>query len=153
MNSSNLVGRLTRDPEMAKTAAGIACARFTVAVKRPHTADKTDFLPCVAWRQAAEYLCQYARKGYLVSVSGYLTAETSDNGETRKTYYNIVCDEVSILTSKGKTETQQTQQTAPWAPPPGNEQFPAGHSYKTIDIDTGFGNGDGLDISSDDLPF
>lgn len=145
MNSLDIVGRLTKDPEMTKTASGLSYTRFSVAVKRPHTSDKADFLPCIAWRQAAEYLCQYAKKGYLVSVSGYLTAETADNGETRKTYYNIVCNEVSILTSKGKTETQQTQQTEPWTPPAGNEQFPAGHSYKPNEME--------VDISSDDLPF
>ena len=57
MNSINLVGRLTADPELKTTQSGISVCTFSLAVNRPRVKDTTDFINCVAWRQSAEYLC------------------------------------------------------------------------------------------------
>ena len=85
MNSINLVGRLTADPELKTTQSGISVCTFSLAVNRPRVKDTTDFINCVAWRQSAEYLCNYGRKGNLVAVSGVLTSRKYDdsNGNHR----------------------------------------------------------------------
>ena len=56
MNSIAITGNITHDLELKSTPDGISVCTFTVAVKRPGTKDKTDFLNCVAWRQKAEFI-------------------------------------------------------------------------------------------------
>ena len=108
MNSINIIGRITSDPELKTTQSGITVCSFTLAVKRPRVKDTTDFLPVVAWRQSAEYISKYAHKGSMVAVSGVLTTrkfETS-NGEKR-TAYEIVADNVSVLSGNDSSQTSQ----------------------------------------------
>lgn len=101
MNSVNLVGRLTREPELRRTQQGTACCSFSLAVKRPMVADTTDFLDCVVWRQGAEYLCQYGHKGDVVAVSGNLTTRTwEDKDSNKRKAVEVVCNSVELLSSK-----------------------------------------------------
>lgn len=77
LNRVILIGRLTRDPELKYTPSGIPVANFTVAVDRPRAADsqgekEADFIPCVAWRQQAEFAGNWLHKGRLVAVEGRL---------------------------------------------------------------------------------
>ena len=118
MNSTNITGRLCSDPEIRRINDGTACCSFTLAVKRPKTKDTTDFHNFVVWRQGAEYLSQYGRKGDLVAVTGYLTSRewTDKDGNKRKTT-EVVCDSVELLSSK-KSESN-TQQ----APKPAQQSF------------------------------
>ena len=51
MNNSIIMGRLTKDPELKYTSGGKAFTRISVAVKRPYTADKTDFIDVTFWEQ------------------------------------------------------------------------------------------------------
>ena len=74
MNNITMTGRLTATPELKTTQSGIAVCSFTLAVKRPRTKDETDFIPCNAWRQSAEFLCNYGTKGSMVGVTGSLTS-------------------------------------------------------------------------------
>ena len=72
MNKVILVGNLTRDPEGSETASGVQIARFTVAVSRRFKNSEggydTDFINCVAWRNQADFVTKYARKGIKVGV-------------------------------------------------------------------------------------
>ena len=68
INRVILVGRLTRDPMLRKTQSGLSVATFTVACDRRFSGGngqdrQTDFISCVAWRQSADFLGQYAHKG------------------------------------------------------------------------------------------
>lgn len=114
MNSVNLIGRITSDPELKATQSGISVCSFTLAVKRPRVKDTTDFLPVVAWRQSAEYISKYAHKGSVVAVSGVLTTRKYEttNGEKRVAY-EIVADSVSVLSGNDSSQTSQipTQDT------------------------------------------
>ena len=73
INRVILVGRLTRDPMLRKTQSGLSVATFTVACDRRFSGGngqdrQTDFISCVAWRQSAEFLGQYAHKGTMITL-------------------------------------------------------------------------------------
>ena len=109
MNSINIIGRITSEPELKTTQSGITVCSFTLAVKRPRVKDTTDFLPVVAWRQSAEYISKYAHKGSMAAVSGVLTTrkyETS-NGDKR-TAYEVVADNVSVLSGNDSSQNTLT---------------------------------------------
>jgi single-strand DNA-binding protein len=102
LNHVNLIGNLTRDPELRYTQSGVAVTRFTLAVSRDYKNQagerEADFIPCVIWRSSAERFAEWFKKGSRVSVTGRLQSgkyETED-GETRYTldlnvdkFYNL----------------------------------------------------------------
>lgn len=101
MNSTNHIGRLTADPELRRTPDGTAVCSFTLAVRRPAAKDASDFIDFVAWRQSAEYLCQYAHKGDIVAVNGSLQSRkwVDKNGNNRISW-EIVANSTELLSSK-----------------------------------------------------
>ena len=139
MNSCNMIGRLTADPELRRTPDNTAVCTFTLAVRRPRTKDTSDFVDCVAWRQNAEYLCQYGHKGEIVAVSGPLTSRkwVDKNGNNRINW-EIQCDSVELLTSK-KSETQQgnaqPQQNNGFAQPRYQQQYSQQNFAPMVDPD------------------
>ena len=74
MNSICLLGRLTANPELRNTQGGVAVTSFTLAVERDYTPKgqekQADFIPVVAWRQTAEFVCKYFRKGQRAALTG-----------------------------------------------------------------------------------
>ena len=108
MNSTNHIGRLTADPELRRTGDGTAVCTFTLAVRRPAAKDASDFIDFVAWRQSAEYLCQYGHKGDIVAVSGSLQSRKwTDKNENNRINWEIQADTVELLSSKKSENTQQ----------------------------------------------
>lgn len=91
MNHITLLGRLTAQPELKQTQAGIAVSTFTVAVRRQSKEEATDFIPCVAWRNTAEFISKYFVKGQMVAVEGSLqTRSYTDKSGVKKTVYEVV---------------------------------------------------------------
>ena len=76
LNHIVVMGRLTRDPELRKTASGVSVASFSVAVDRDFSQQdgkkETDFLDVVAWRNTAEFAAKYFMKGRMAVISGRL---------------------------------------------------------------------------------
>lgn len=113
MNSTNMIGRLTAEPELRRTGDGTAVCTFTLAVRRPRVKDTSDFVDCVAWRQSAEYLSQYGHKGDIVAVSGPLTSRKwKDKNDNNRINWEIQAESVELLSSKkdsqaGGNTTQQ----------------------------------------------
>jgi len=104
MNKVMLIGRLTRDPEMRYTQAGLAVASFSIAVdrvaKNQDGSKKTDFFRCNAWRQKAEFVNQYVGKGRLVAIDGRIELnEYIDKDGAKRFSTDIVCDNVELLDS------------------------------------------------------
>ncbi len=105
MNSTNIIGRLTAEPELRRTNNGTACCSFSLAVKRPRVKDTTDFLNFVVWQQGAEYLCQYGHKGDIVGVTGYLTSRNwEDKNGNKRVAIEVTCDSVELISSKRNSE-------------------------------------------------
>ena len=89
LNHIVIMGRLTRDPELRRTASGTAVASFTLAVDRDFAAKdaqrETDFIDCVAWRSTGEFVSKYFSKGRMAVVSGRLLIRpwTDKDGNNR----------------------------------------------------------------------
>lgn len=105
MNTICLMGRLTADPELRSTQSGVAVTSFTLAVERDYTPkgqDKqADFIPVVAWRQTAEFVCKYFRKGQRAALTGSLqTRQYTDRDGNKRTAYEVVAEHVYFAESK-----------------------------------------------------
>ena len=103
INKVVLVGNLTRDPQFIKTQSGISNVRFTLAINRRFgNKDEADFVSCVAWRQTADFVFQYAKKGQTVALEGHLTTGSYDDKATGKKIYttDVTCDSVQLINSK-----------------------------------------------------
>lgn len=122
LNHITLMGRLTRDPELRRTSSGIACCNFSLACERDIASTQTgqretDFIDCVAWRNAAEFVSKYFSKGSMAAVSGRLQVRAwpDKNGNSRRTA-EILCDNIYF----GSTKTAATP-AAPEPQAPGEE--------------------------------
>lgn len=124
MNSVQIIGRLTADPELRQTQSGISCCRFTVAVNRKFKNKDTDqydadFISCIAWRQTAEFVSRYFSKGSMIAVSGSLrTGKYQDKNHSDVTHYttDVYVDNAEFTGEKkqqGTSNNQQPQQQRP----------------------------------------
>lgn len=105
MNSICLLGRLTADPELRNTPNGISVTNFDVAVDRSYTPNgqekQVDFIPVQAWRQTAEFVCKYFRKGQRIALTGSLqTRSYTDRDGNKRTAYEVVAEHVFFAESK-----------------------------------------------------
>lgn len=128
------IGRLVNDPELRKTNSGVSTVKFTLACRRKFKNQQTgeydsDFITCQAWRNQADFIANYVKKGNQVFVEGEWQTGKYENNEGRTIYTNdLVVDNIQLLEKK-----EQASQ-------PSNG---ADTSY--------FGNT--LDIAESDLPF
>lgn len=92
LNIITIMGRITKDVELRRTANGTPVASFTVAVDRDFDKGNTDFIECVAWRRTAEFASKYFRKGSLAVVTGQLQMRDWEdkNGNKRRNAEIIV---------------------------------------------------------------
>ena len=140
MNSCNIIGRLTADPELRRTQDGTPVCSYSLAVKRPGVKDTTDFIDFVTWRQGAEYLSQYGHKGDVVAATGALQPRswTDKEGNKRKTF-EVVTTSVELLSSKkadGNTQNQNSFQGKAHQPQQGyNQQGFGGYKQNFAPID------------------
>lgn len=113
MNNVCEIGRLTSDVELKMTPSGKSVCSFTIAVYR--TKEITDFLPCVAWRQTAERITRYFRKGNMIGIKGSLQSRKfTDKNGNKRTAIEIVVDEASFCeSSKPQEEAGETSAVPP----------------------------------------
>lgn len=148
-NKVILGGRLTADPELKQTQTGIAVVSFSIAVNRRFTKNsgqqsETDFFNVTAWRQTAEFVSRYFRKGSSICVVGTIQNSTWTDQQGAKRYRtDIVADEVMFVDSRsdnggsfGGDEAEGFANAAPAF------STPAGAAPKFEEIKT-----------DDDLPF
>ena len=105
INTVILVGRLTKDVELRKTSSGLSYSRFTVACDRRKDKDGNDtgadFIGCVAWRQAAEFIASYGTKGALVGINGSIQTGSYTDRDGKKVYTtDVLAERVQLLESK-----------------------------------------------------
>jgi single-strand DNA-binding protein len=161
LNRVILIGRLTRDPELRYTPAGVAVTQFTLAVDRPFTNQgqrEADFIPVVTWRQLAETCANYLRKGRLAAVEGRIQVRNYDNNEGRRVYVTeVIADNVRFLESPNSGNREEGSMGGNGGGAPGNGGGGGGNrgSYGggRDQQDPFQDDGRPIDISDDDLPF
>lgn len=141
LNNISLVGRLTKDVELRYTPSNVAVATFTLAVNRTFKNEngerEADFINCVMWRQQAENLANWAKKGALIGVTGRIQTRSYDNQQCQRVYVTeVVAETFQLLESRNSQGQSQGQQRQ------AQQQAP--------DFSR---QGAPIDISSDDLPF
>ena len=105
LNKIFLMGRLTRDPELRRTASGTAVTSFSLAVDRDFKSQngekETDFIDVVAWRSTAEFVSKYFTKGRMAVVDGRLQIrDWTDRDGGKRRSAEVVADNVYFGDSK-----------------------------------------------------
>ena len=106
INHAVIMGRLTTDPELRTTQSGVSVTSFTVAVERSFKSGgerQTDFINCVAWRNTADFVSNYFRKGQMIAVEGSIQTRNYEDSNGNKRYVvEIVANNVSFCGSKNE---------------------------------------------------
>ena len=135
-----LTGRLTADPELKTTSNGLSVTTFSIAVDRRYRSGEerqTDFINIVAWRQSAEFITKYFKKGSLIGIEGSIqTRRYQDKNGNNRTAFEVVVNNVQFVESKRDSGS-----------PMGD---PAPASFSNADVNDFADLGDATD---DDLPF
>ncbi|EUJ17419.1 single-stranded DNA-binding protein [Listeria aquatica] len=168
MNRVVLVGRLTRDPELRYTPAGVAVATFTLAVNRTFTNQQgereADFINCVVWRKPAENVANFLKKGSLAGVDGRVQTRNYEGQDGKRVYVTeVVAESVQFLEPKNATHNGGNggyQGNSGGGYSNNNagggynqNQQSSSQSYDRANNDPFASDGKPIDISDDDLPF
>ena len=102
-NKVILIGNLVADPELKQTQSGISVTSFRIAVGRRYTSkvaegtQQTDFINIVAWRQTADFICNYFKKGQMIAIEGSIqTRPYEDKNGNKRTAFEVVANNVSF---------------------------------------------------------
>lgn len=163
INNVVLVGRMTRDAELRYTPSNQAVATFTLAVNRnfknQNGEREADFINVVIWRQQAENLANWAKKGALIGVTGRIQTRSYDNQQGQRVYVTeVLADSFQLLESRTAREGQGGTYSAGNSFAAGNDynspyQAPAQSTPNFAREESPFGASNPMDISDDDLPF
>ena len=142
INNVTLVGRITKEPELRYTPQNKAVGTFGLAVNRQfknaNGERETDFINCVIWRQQAENLAKFAKKGALIGITGRIQTRNYENQQGQKVYVTeVVAENFQMLESNKAQGQQASKPQAQIKKPQNNDSF----------------GSDPMEISDDDLPF
>ncbi|MGJ8729298.1 single-stranded DNA-binding protein [Listeria aquatica] len=154
MNRVVLVGRLTKDPELRYTPAGVAVATFTLAINRNFKngqgEQEADFINCVVWRKPAENVANFLRKGSLAGVDGRVQTRNYEGQDGKRVYVTeVVAESVQFLEPKGAPIGSNNANG-------GNQSYSqrkAPETTQNASNDPFTSNEKPFDVSDDDLPF
>lgn len=136
INNVVLIGRLTRDVELRYTPNNVAVGAFTLAVNRNFknaAGDReADFVNCVMWRQQAENLANWTKKGHLIGITGRIQTRSYENQQGQRVYVTeVVAESFQVFEKRDNSANHSSM----------DDQMPPGLSGQATDID------------DDDLPF
>lgn len=119
LNKVILGGRITSDPELKTTPSGVAVTSFSIAVNRRFKSEgqneqQADFITVVAWRQTAEFITRYFRKGSSLCIVGSIQTRSWTDPQGNKRYSTeVVADEAMFVDAKGESQAAPMKQTVP----------------------------------------
>ena len=117
MNSVQLLGRLTRDPDVRYTDGGSTIARFSLAVDRrfkQEGGETADFINCIAFGKTAEFIEKYIFKGTKIALNGRIQTGSYANKDGVKVYTtDVVVENVEFAESKNSNAGNSTPAPAP----------------------------------------
>ena len=161
MNRVDLVGRLTRDPELRHTTSGRAVCQLNLAINRTFTNQngerEADFINVVVWDKQAENVSKYVTKGRLVSVEGRLQSRSYDDKDGKRVYVTeVVANSVQFLSTGNANNSNNGGYNSLESNPFdfGPEPAPA-RTVETVSVerDPFESFGESVTISDNDLPF
>ena len=130
MNKVQLVGRLTRDPEIRYSQGenATATARFSVAVNRRFKNSEgnydADFINCVAFGKSAEFVEKYFKKGMAIGLTGRIQTGSYTNKDGQKVYTtDVVVEETEFVESKGASMADNSNNSRPAPSATNNNDF------------------------------
>ena len=145
INRVVLVGRLTRDPELRRSASGSSIATFTVAIdnigKDANGNKTTSFIPCVVFNETrADTVTKIARKGLVVGIEGRLNQRSYQKADGSKaSVLEVIADSVQFLERREPIANEEMEI------PPFDDVAPVSSEDSK--------NLDSIEITDDDLPF
>lgn len=161
LNRVQLIGNLTRDPELRYTPSGTAVCSFGLATNRSWTTDtgekreETEFHRIVSWNKLAELCSQFLTKGRKVYVEGRLATRswTSQDGQQRSAT-EVVIDDMILLDSKRpgeatshtESQDQPLEEKPAQAPKTKKQTKPEETSQEVQPTDK-------EEVSAEDIPF
>ena len=115
LNKVVLAGRLTSDPELKQTTSGVSVTNFSIAINRRFSSrngenaeQQTDFINVVAWRQTAEFITKFFRKGSAICLTGSIQTRAWQDTQGQKRYATeVVVDEAMFVDSRSESGAQQ----------------------------------------------
>ena len=115
INSVNLTGRFTRDPDVRYTDGGTSIARFTLAVDRRFKRDgeqTADFINCVAFGKTAEFIEKYFRQGMKLELTGRIQTRSYTNKDGAKVYTtDVIAEQVGFGESRRVSNENASEQS------------------------------------------
>ncbi len=144
LNKVILMGRFTKDPELRSTPQSVSVCNFRLAVTRNYKnggSYESDFIDCVAWRNTAEFVSKYFKKGNLVCVEGSLQSRNWEQDGQKRTAVEVMVDNTYFVESKkDASEGGSYIPSAPAPSAPASAGAFASDDFSAID-------------DADDLPF
>ena len=127
MNKVQIIGRITKDPEVKYTQNQLPFCNFIIAVDRrfkdANGQRQADFIACVAWRATADFIGKYFRKGSKIAVVGSIQTRSYEDQEGKKHLVTeVVVDEAEFVESKSSGNANANANTAGNASPATQEQ-------------------------------
>jgi single-strand DNA-binding protein len=118
LNKVILGGRISQDLELKQTQSGASTMTFSIAVNRKTSKEQeqqADFITCVAWRNTAEFIIRYFRKGSSICITGeILTRSWQDKDGNKRYATEVLVSEAFFVDGKG--ESQATPEAPTFAP-------------------------------------
>ena len=146
MNKITICGRLTRDPETRTTSTGNQMVTMGVAVNRrrkPDGQQEADFFDVMAFGKQAELCAQYLQKGRQVLITGRMEASRYEKDGQKRTYWNLMLDEVEFIGSKNDSATPSEYGSYPQRNASStHNSAPANYAHEEF-----------TEVPDDDLPF
>ena len=146
MNRVCLNGRLTKDIDLRYTQNNVAVASFTLAVQRKFKNQngdyESDFINCVAYKQTANLMNEYVRKGDLIGIEGRIQTRSYENKDGKKVYITEVIVENIDFLSTNKIEKD---------PMAGEVKIEPVKQKLSDDVFSDFGNS--IEITDEDIAF
>ena len=129
LNRIVFMGRLTRDPELRRTQNGTAVTSFSGE-------KATDFIDVVAWRQTAEFVCQYFTKGRMAVVEGRLQIrDWKDKDGNNRRSAEVVADNIYFGDSKRDSQSGGDYAPPAYGSPAESYTAPASGGFAEIEED------------------
>ena len=112
MNKVQLIGRLTKDPDLRYTKNNIAVASYTVAINTGYgEKQQTDFINVTTWGKSGEFVSNYFKKGQAIGIVGRLRSNNYEDSNGNKRYtVEVITEDIEFVGSKNEKQNGQDEE-------------------------------------------